>query len=153
MKHWQKWLWVFALCSGVPSMGVAGEADQQVLYRQSVLGVIGWHFKSMGAMAQGRVPFDADLFAQRSQWIATLAPEVRVGFTDATQATELPNRVKPELWYQQARFNTLADELETASVALVEAAKDAQSRDDIRKPYAKVAQTCKACHDRFRTNF
>lgn len=131
----------------------ASEADEQVAYRQSVLGIIGWHFKSMGAMAQGRVPFEAEQFRERSQWIATLAPEVRVGFTEATQATALPHRVKPELWYQQVRFNTLADEFEAASTALAEAAKGAQSRDDIRKAYATVAQTCKACHDRFRSNF
>ncbi|MFN5011742.1 MAG: cytochrome c, partial [Gammaproteobacteria bacterium] len=53
-------------------------AAQQIKYRQAVYTVLGTQFGIMGAMAQGRAPWDAKAFAtaaDRAAFISTVAPD------------------------------------------------------------------------------
>ena len=66
----------------VAALGVAeaqqNRAAQQIKYRQAAYTVLGTQFGIMGAMAQGRAPWDAKAFAtaaERAAFIATVVPD------------------------------------------------------------------------------
>ena len=48
-----------ALCAAVPASAQFAKAEDAIKYRQSALFVMGQHFGRIGAMANGKVPFDA----------------------------------------------------------------------------------------------
>ncbi len=124
-------------------------SDDYVEYRQAAFNAMGWHFKKMGAMIQGRTPYDAVEFKQRAEAVAALSQLPAEGFVAETQDTELPTRLKPEMWYQKERFDGYMQDLTKATAELA-AQAGAEDKDDLRSAYGGAAQQCKNCHDRFR---
>ena len=47
------------LCLSAPASAQFAKAEDAIKYRQSALFVMGQHFSRLGAMANGRIPFDA----------------------------------------------------------------------------------------------
>lgn len=135
----------------LPVMSYAQEqrVDDYVEYRQAAFNAMGWHFKKMGAMIQGRAPYDAAEFKRRAEAVAALSQLPAEGFVPETQDTELPTRLKPEMWYQKERFDGYMQDLTKATAALA-AQAGAEDKDDLRSVYGGAAQQCKNCHDRFR---
>jgi cytochrome c556 len=123
--------------------------DDYVTYRQSVFNLMGWHFKQMGAMVQGRTDYDAAEFKQRAEAVAALAQMPAEGFIPETRGTQFPHHVKPEVWYQTERFNELMQGLVVSTTELAKQA-GAEDKDDLRAAFGKVARQCKSCHDRYR---
>ena len=135
----------------MPLFAVAQEqrSDDFVEYRQAAFNTMGWHFKKMGAMIQGRVPYDAVEFKRRAEAVAALAQLPAEGFVPETQNTELPTRLKPEMWYQKERFDGYMQDLIKATAELA-AQAGAEDKDDLRSVFGGAARQCKNCHDRFR---
>ena len=124
-------------------------SDDYVEYRQGAFTAMAWHFKKMGAMIQGRTAYDAAEFKSRAEAVYVLAQLPAEGFNPVTKETELPNRVKPEVWYQIERFDELMQGLIKTTAELA-AEAGAEDKDDLRAAYGSVARQCKNCHDRFR---
>jgi len=61
----------------------------------------------------------------------------------------LPNRAKPEIWSQTAKFSAAADAM-AAEVGKLEVAAKSGSLDAIKAAMGGVGKSCKACHDDFR---
>ena len=124
-------------------------SDDYVEYRQAAFTAMGWHFKKMGAMIQGRAPYDVLEFKRRAEAVSALSQLPAEGFVPETQNTELPTRLKPEMWYQKERFDTYMQDLTTATAELA-AQAGAEDKDDLRSAFGGAARACKNCHDRFR---
>ncbi len=124
-------------------------SDDYVEYRQAAFTAMGWHFKKMGAMIQGRAPYDALEFKRRAEAVSALSQLPAEGFLPETQDTQLATRLKPEMWYQKERFDTYMQDLTTATAELA-AQAGAEDKDDLRSVYGSAARQCKNCHDRFR---
>ncbi len=142
------------MCAGLlllPMLSNAQEqrSDDYVEYRQAAFNVMGWHFKKMGAMIQGRIPYDAVEFKRRAVAVSMLSALPSEGFLPETQKTELPTRLKPEMWYQKERFDKYMQDLIQATAELASQA-GMEDKDDLRPAFGKAARQCKTCHDRFR---
>jgi cytochrome c556 len=61
----------------------------------------------------------------------------------------MPNRAKPEIWREAAKFKAAGDKM-VAEVAKLEAAAKAGNLDAIKAAMGGVGASCKACHDDFR---
>ena len=62
-----------ALTLSAPASAQFAKAEDAIKYRQSALFVMGQHFGRIGAMANGRIPFDAKLAQERAAVVAHMA--------------------------------------------------------------------------------
>lgn len=116
-------------------------------YRQGAFNVKGNHFARVGAMANGRVPFDAAVLQQNMAIIMTVSRLPWAGFTPDTQG--LPSKAKPVVWTERARFDAAAQDTARALTTL-NAAALTNNLDAVRRAFGETAASCKACHDNFR---
>lgn len=121
--------------------------EDAVKYRQAAFTVMGNHFSRIGAMAQGRVPFDAKVAQENAAIVASMSKLPWAGFTQNTEG--IKSRVKAEAWMEMDKVRAGADKMMKA-VADLEAATRTGSLDAVKKSFGDAAATCKACHDAYR---
>jgi cytochrome c556 len=121
--------------------------EDAIKYRKAAFTVMGTHFGRIGAMVQGRIPFNA----QMAQANAAIVEELsRLPFDAFPQGTNTGDtRAKAEIWSQGDKWKTQSDNMVRAVAALNAAAKTGNA-DSLRAAFGQAGQTCKACHDDFR---
>jgi cytochrome c556 len=105
------------------------------------------HFGRLGAMAQGKVPFDAQAAAANADVVASMAKLPWAAFGEGTDQGD--TKAKHEVWSQAPKFKEFADKLQTESVKLAAAAKTGKE-DAFKAAFTATAGTCKSCHDDFK---
>ena len=136
-----------ALTLLAPAHAQFAKAEDAVKYRKNSLFVMQQHWARVGAMAQGRVPFDAKVAQDNMDVVATLAKLPWTAFGEGTDKGD--TRAKPEIWKEPAKFKEAADKFQ-AEVAKVNAAAKTANLDNLKPAFGAAAPTCKACHDNFR---
>ena len=131
-----------------PASAQFAKPEDAVKYRQSALSVMGTHFGRLGAMVNGKVPFDAKVAADSSDVVATMAKLPWAGFGPGTDK-DSRSKAMSEVWTEQARFKAESDKLATESDKLAAAGKTG-NLDALKTAFTATAQTCKSCHDAFR---
>ena len=96
-----------ALVAAVPAMAQFQKPEDAVKYRQSSFFVMGQHFGRLGAMANGKVPFDAKAAADNAAVVETLSKLPWAGFMAGTES--LKSNAKPEMWTERAKFDQGAE--------------------------------------------
>lgn len=135
------------LVAAVPASAQFAKAEDAIKYRKSAFTLMGAHFGRIGAMAQGKAPFDAKVAAENAELLATLGKLPWAAFGEGTDKGE--TRAKPEIWKEQAKFREEADQMQAELQKLAQAAKGG-NLDAIKTSFGAAGQTCKACHDHFR---
>ena len=133
------------------SLGAAAQfnkPEDAIKYRQSAFTVMATHFGRIGAMAQGKAPFDAKAAAANAAVVSELAALPFTAFGEGTDKGA-PNRAKPEIWKDGAKFKAAGDKM-VAEIAKLDVAAKSGSLDAIKAATGAVGQSCKACHDDFR---
>jgi cytochrome c556 len=141
-----------ALAAGCLAVGTASAQFQKpedaIKYRQSAFTVMAAHLGRIGAMAQGRAPFDAKVAADNAAIVSTMAKLPFAAFGEGTDKG-MPNRAKPEIWKDAAKFKAAGDKM-VAEIAKLETAAKAGNLDAIKAAMGGVGGSCKGCHDDFR---
>lgn len=128
-----------------PASAQFAKSEDAIKYRQSALFVMGQHFGRLGAMANGKAPFDAKLAQDNAAVLESMAKLPWAGFGDGTEG----GKAKPEIWKEKAKFNDHADKFQAEAIKLAAAAKTGDLAQ-LKTAFGPAAQTCKACHDAFR---
>lgn len=136
------------LALAAPASAQFAKPEDAIKYRQSAMSVMGTHFGRLGAMANGRTPFDAKVAADNGEIVATMAKLPWAGFGAGTDKGG-NTKAKPEIWTEQAKFKEHGDKLQAETTKLAAASKTG-SLDSLKTAFAATADTCKACHDAFR---
>ena len=123
------------------------KAEDAIKYRKSALTVMGTHFARMGAMVQGKVPFDAKVAAENAEIVATLSKLPWGAFGEGTDQGD--TKAKPEIWKDTAKFKAAADKLQVEAGKLAQAAQSGKE-DAIKAAFSATGGACKSCHDDFR---
>ena len=131
-----------------PASAQFAKPEDAIKYRQSALSVLGTHFGRVGAMANGRVPFDAKAAAENADIVAEMAKLPWAAFGAGTDKGG-NTRAKPEIWTDTAKFKESSDKLVAESTKLAAAAKTG-NLDSLKTAFTATAGTCKTCHDAFR---
>ncbi len=139
-------LLIGASLSGVASAQFQKPEDA-VKYRQSSLSVMGTHFGRVGAMANGRVPFDAKVIQDNIAVVETMSKLPWAGFTPDTERVN--SRTKPEAWKEMPKFKEMSDKMQ-AEVTKLAAAGKTGNIDQIKAAFGGVGASCKACHDAYQ---
>lgn len=122
-----------------------GKAEDAIKYRQNALFVMSQHFGALGAMANGRAAFNAELAKQNAEVLESLSALPWQAFGPGTEG----GKAKSEIWTEKAKFDELAGKFEAESAKLAAAAKTGDLAQ-LKAAFGPAAQTCKACHDAFR---
>ncbi|RYF65489.1 MAG: cytochrome c [Comamonadaceae bacterium] len=129
----------------VPAAAQFAKPEDAIKYRQSALFVMGQHFGRLGAMANGRVPYDAAAAAANADIVVEMGKLPWAGFTPGSEG----GKAKPEIWKEQAKFKDLSEKMQAETVKLAAAAK-AGNLDALKAAFGPTGASCKACHDSFR---
>ena len=137
------------VCAGAAhAQGAPSKGEQALKYRKSLYQVMAWNFGPMGAMAQGKVPYDAAEFAKRADRVTLIAPMLSEGFPAETR--NLPHsELKPAMWTNRADFDAKMKDLVERSATLAAVAKTGDSAKS-KAAFFDTANTCKACHDKYK---
>jgi cytochrome c556 len=131
----------------VPAMAQFQKPEDAIKYRKSVMTIQAAHFGRIGAMANGRVPFDAKAAAENAAIVETMSKLPWNAFGPGTDKGE--TRALPAIWTEQAKFKEAGDKMQT-EVAKLSAAAKTGNLDAIKTAFGAAGQTCKACHDDFQ---
>ncbi len=140
-------LTVAAIAFSAPASAQFQKPEDAAKYRQSVMTVMGNHFGRIGAMVNGRAPFDAKVAQDSAHVVATMSTLPWPAFTPDTEA--LKTRAKPEIWKEGAKFKESYEKLMAETVKLEAAAKSG-NLDSIKTAFAATGGSCKNCHDSFQ---
>ena len=124
------------------------KSEEAVKYRQGSLFVIGQHFGRIGAMVNGKLPFDAKAAQENADIVAAMAALPWAGFGPGTDKGA-PHKAKPNVWTEKAKFNEHAQTFQAEAAKLASAAKTG-NLEQIKTAFGPAAQSCKSCHDAFR---
>ena len=134
------------LCVALPASAQFAKSEDAIKYRQSALFVMGQHFSRIGAMANGKVPFDAKAAAAEADIVADMSKLPWAGFGAGTEG----GKAKAEIWKEQAKFKEQSETLQADAAKLATAAKTG-NLDALKAAFGTTAGSCKACHDAFRS--
>ena len=134
-----------------PASAQFAKPEDAIKYRQGALTVIGAHFGRIGAMVNGRIPFDAKVASENADIVAEMGKLPWAAFGPGTDKGAIPTRAKPELFAQPAKAKEYSDKMIVESAKLAAAAKTGNA-DNLKTAFGATAATCKACHDDFRVS-
>ncbi|MDM0051474.1 cytochrome c [Variovorax sp. J22R115] len=136
-----------AACAAIsaPAAAQFAKTEDAIKYRQSAMFIQGQHVGRLGAMAAGRVPYDAVVAVSNAEVVAQISRLPWAGFGPGTEG----GKAKPEIWKEQAKFKELSERLMGDTDKLLVAAK-AGNLDALKTAMGAVGETCKTCHDTFR---
>ena len=138
------------LAAALPAAAQFQKPEDAVKYRQSAFTVMASHFGRIGAMANGRVPFDAAAAQANADIAVTMSKLPFAAFVDGTDKVG-NTKAKADVWSKRADFDAAAKKMQDEMVKL-QAATKTGNLDQIKAAFGPVGQACKACHDNFRND-
>jgi cytochrome c556 len=136
-----------SIMMALPAAAQFAKPEDAIKYRKASFTVMSAHFGRVGAMAAGRVPYDAKAAAENADIAAAMSKLPWAAFTEGSDKGE--TRAKPEIWKDSAKFKEAADKMQ-AELAKVAVAAKAGNVDALKTAFGPAAATCKGCHDNFR---
>ncbi len=136
-----------SVLASLPAAAQFQKPEDAVKYRKAAFSVMATHFGRIGAVVQGKAPFDAKAVQANADVVATLAALPFTAFGEGTGVGE--TRAKPEIWSQPDKYKASAQAM-TDAVAKLDAAAKSGNLDQIKVAFGETGKTCKACHDAFR---
>jgi cytochrome c556 len=135
------------LAIGLPAQAQFAKPEDAIKYRKASFTVMAAHFGRLGAMANGRAPYDAKAAADNADVVATLSKLPWAAFGEGTDKGD--TRAKPEVWKEAGKYKEAADKMQ-AEIAKLNTAAKAGNIDALKAAFGPAAASCKACHDNFR---
>lgn len=129
-----------------PAFAQFARPEHAIKYRQSAMFIQAQHFGRIGAMANGRVPFDGAAAAANAEVIVAMSKLAPAGFMAGSEG----GKAKSEIWKDTAKFKEMVDNY-TAEAAKLAAAAKTNNLDNLKAAFGAMAGACKACHDAFQT--
>lgn len=137
---------VISLGTALPAAAQFQKPEDAIKYRKSAMTVMANHFGRIGAMVNGRVPFDVATVQANAEVVATLSKLPFAGFIDGTSTGD--TKAKPEIWTEPAKFKAAQTKMQDEVVKMNAAAK-AGNLDQIKAAFGETGKSCKACHDAY----
>jgi cytochrome c556 len=139
-----------ALCllTAMPAAAQFQKNEDAVEYRQGAFFIMGQHFGRIGAMAQGKIPFDGAAAAANADIVVQMSKLPYAGFVEGTSSTK-KGGAKASIWSERAKFDEGAKKMQDAVANLAVAAK-ANNLETLKTAFSTAGGTCKSCHDDYR---
>jgi cytochrome c556 len=125
--------------------------DQQraVDARKAHMSLNSFNLSPLGAMAQDKMPYDAEVAAAAAANLAAFANMSHDSYwVEGTDSSGGGTRAKAEVWTDRAGFNAADMALATATIALAAVAGDGLNA--LKAAFGPVGGACGACHEAYR---
>ena len=136
-----------AMASASGAVLAQAKPDVLVKQRQAGMTMIGKYFGPLGGMAQGRVPYNAEVVVRNAGYLEVLGKLPWDGF-DASTANE-KSAALPAVYKDAAKFKQAADDMQGAIAKLASTAKGGDEAA-VKAAIGAVGKSCGGCHDNFR---
>ena len=90
------------LAATAASAHAQSKPEDSILYRQGIFKAQRWNVAPMGAMVQGKMPYDQAAFLQRAQRLDQLSHMAWEGFGAGTDKGA-PTKAKAEIWSEDRK--------------------------------------------------
>ena len=134
--------------TALPAAAQFQKPEDAVKYRKSAFQVMSAHFGRIGAMVNGKAPFDAGAAASNAEVVAFMSKLPYAGFVEGTSGTE-KGSPKANVWTERAKFDEAAKKMQDEVAKLAVVAKSGNP-DQLKTAFGAAAGACKSCHDDFR---
>lgn len=136
-----------AITLALPASAQFAKPEDAVKYRQSAMFIMGQNFGRIGAMVNGKAPYDPAAAETSAQIVAEMAKLPWPGFMKNTDG--LSKKAKPEIWSDEAKFKKASEHLQAEAPKLASASKS-HDLNTLKAQFGETAKACKGCHDDFR---
>ena len=133
----------------VPAAAQFAKPEDAIKFRQSALTVMGTYFSRLGAMANGKAPYDAAVAAADAELVAMVSHLPWQAFGPGTDKGR-ETAARFEIWQEQAKFKERAEKMQSTEAQTLLPAAKSGNLDQLKAAFGPTAQSCKACHDDFR---
>ena len=137
-----------AAAVSLPAAAQFAKAEDAINYRQSAFAVLGHHFGRLGAMANGKMPYDAAVAAADGDVIAAVSALPFTGFVPGTEKGH-GTKVRPQAWKELPKVKEMEQKMIT-EVGKVSVAAKSGNLDQLTAAVGPASQAGKACHDNYR---
>jgi cytochrome c556 len=129
---------------------VFAQAKPEVLVkqRQAAMTLIGKYWGPVNGMAQGKVPFNADVAARNADFLKALTKMPWDGFNPSTRDTDATTKALPAIFDNPDKFKEAGDRLQSAAAKLAAVPKGDEAA--FKSAAGEMGKTCGACHKEFR---
>lgn len=124
--------------------GCGPDRSSPVYQRQQVFKQMLRHKEAMYGMLNGRIDYDPKRFASEMAQLQVVSAKPWPLFTELNS-----NHAKQDILLEPAAFKQAQEHFERTLTALT-AIKPSDKGDELRVPFKTMADSCQACHDRFR---
>jgi cytochrome c556 len=129
--------------------GQFAKPEDAIIYRQSVMTIIGHHMGQMGAVVTGKKPYEKQEFSHNASVMETLSTLPWEAFM-APGSVKGKTKLKSSALRERDKFMAKAKIFETEIQKLVKVS----AGDDfnaIKAQFGEVAKSCKSCHHDYRS--
>jgi cytochrome c556 len=150
MKHRLMLAAAAALAAGFTCAALAQtpKPEDEIRYRQSVMNVMGHSFGALGAMAQGKMAFNAQLAADSAGIVEMMSKLPWNSFGPGTDKGA-PTKADTKIWSETDKFKDKSEKMRAEVAKLAQAAKSGDEAA-IKAATGDAGKACKSCHDDFR---
>lgn len=127
------------------------QAKTSAEFRQALLQLVRSNMGPLGGMAKGQIPYDADAMQKYGLRIEQLGMMMPDYFETDTRKFSIKTEAADDIWENMADFNTKAQDMVDAAKSLQSVAA-AGDEAKFRAAIGSVGSTCKACHDKYKTD-
>lgn len=121
--------------------------EQLVKQRQAAMTLQGKYFGPLGAMAQGKAPYNAELVRNNAAFLDVLAKMPWDGFAASTK--DVKSASLPAVFTDTAKFKEAQDRLQSEISKLVSVSKSGDEAA-VKAQLGAVGKSCGGCHENFR---
>ncbi|MEW6991919.1 cytochrome c [Colwelliaceae bacterium 6441] len=124
-------------------------AQRSVELRQSVFKLLGSNMGPLGAMAKGKIAFDAKAVEKHALRINQLSHMIADYTKTDTSRFDVKTEALNKIWQQPEEFSKRINALSVSSENLMKTAATG-NESAIKKAIGGVGQSCGGCHDNFK---
>lgn len=121
--------------------------EQLVKQRQAAMTLQGKYWGPLGAMAQGKAPYNADLVRHNAAFLDVLSKMPWDGF--AANTKDVKSAALPAVYTDTAKFKEAQDRLQSEISKLVSVSKSGDEAA-VKAQLGAVGKSCGGCHENFR---
>lgn len=140
---------VAGLATALPAAAQFQKPEDAIKYRKAAFTLMGNHMGRLGAMAQGKAPFDAKAAAENAAVLEAISKLPYVAFLEGTDKGD--TKAKPEVWKNWDKFRAAALKMQEEVGKLSATARaPGLTVEQLKTAVGAVGGTCKGCHDDYR---
>lgn len=121
--------------------------EQLVKQRQAAMTLQGKYFGPLGAMAQGKAPYNAELVAHNAAFLDVLTKMPWDGFAPSTK--DAKSAALPAVFTDTAKFKE-AQERSQREISKLVAISKSGDEAAVKAQLGAVGKSCGGCHENFR---